>query len=1142
MNAFTSLILALAARATVHFQSVTDKLSPHDAVFSISEAGELKDTSLSAACRLHAASGSTSSSSSSVRRRRLGEITEDAEDVRALNDESEKPLPPLPSEQRQMKGRAASILSGADTNSVHPTNEAQDLVQSRPTSSKGHDREQSTSATIVPLILSHSLSTTPGYPHSVSSRPDQDGITARSNGPTSRDPYNMSLYDITPKVKLGPRPSVHSDRRPYKSGPFSRQSERRPVSSLPAGVRMAQRKSQSASIISRPQPQQSRFPISVPLPVRVLDNPDSIIPTPRRPLTSPSLPRPQSTSSSVSTVKLPARTPEKQKLMKALELRRRQMYMESQRTTEPHSGSEAKSSQISIAEIKNSEQHGLQHHENFVGPLTVEDGSGLGAKGYENQHIVLPREGDINGICEDETTNDSVPPQGQRDKMHISQDVPPRASLSEDHDGTTTTDPLVIAEQSVTQTDLPDNTSVAREFTSDDAASPPSNGPEEDLKVVVDSEANTEFTRARKDTSPLSSINSLEPASTLASSFSEETHHQTSGAMENGLLADAAHAAKAIVSNSEAPNNELSDKQSPTNRLETCDAILSDNGLIGDGISFDGKSVKTVSIAPGTSFRTYNEAMVGSAQSHISSAPSMDNPRLNIADFSEHGADINLTSVVQLSSIPIDQDNSASIEALPSGAQSDLISTERNGAHARSKEQRRVVISPIQTDINTDNSDDNLLSDDSLMDELNSATVQEAKPVSVGKSPLTSFSKTVNGYQSNSNLDRRAVSSPMPKQSQPSTVAILARGTERSKPGLLPLDSEEIQGTMATIKTVNVSSGISQRIKALERVSSQSSRLNSPPRSTPPKVISPSFSTMRKSSLQSASRPSPAKSQGQDEVASICAENTSSVAQPYESDDIGRSSLSRKNVAQQTEQSSDPVKGRILRDIKIFHAQAEQADQPANDLISLSLYQSCSVIDHQKTLSQTAPSMDDSIKPEGASSTATIAPPQTPSSSPVKDSRRPSLGSTRSTSSRDRVYTKSPPPSSDSSSSGMVNSEESRESKRDSKKGSRKSRIFRRMSSISNTSRRSLVHSLSPTVKEEDPGVTPPSTKVKRVSVDVGEINVQFPDNLVRRHHQHLAAHLPLMKALCKALEETTFKVGFSRLCYPNSIEDRRCK
>ncbi|KAG7290754.1 hypothetical protein NEMBOFW57_000757 [Staphylotrichum longicolle] len=94
----------IQARVTVHFNAVCDRFSPSDTTFSIADAKELKDTKLSAACSLHAASGSTSSSTSSLRRRRLMEITEEEEEEererkrQSVVKEEERPKTPTASE------------------------------------------------------------------------------------------------------------------------------------------------------------------------------------------------------------------------------------------------------------------------------------------------------------------------------------------------------------------------------------------------------------------------------------------------------------------------------------------------------------------------------------------------------------------------------------------------------------------------------------------------------------------------------------------------------------------------------------------------------------------------------------------------------------------------------------------------------------------------------------------------------------------------------------------------------------------------------------------------------------------------------------------------------------------------------------
>lgn len=68
------------ARSAVHYSAVCERFSPYDASLDIATAKELTDSKLSAACSLHAASASSSSSSNSLRRRRLNEIAEEEEE------------------------------------------------------------------------------------------------------------------------------------------------------------------------------------------------------------------------------------------------------------------------------------------------------------------------------------------------------------------------------------------------------------------------------------------------------------------------------------------------------------------------------------------------------------------------------------------------------------------------------------------------------------------------------------------------------------------------------------------------------------------------------------------------------------------------------------------------------------------------------------------------------------------------------------------------------------------------------------------------------------------------------------------------------------------------------------------------------
>ena len=193
------------ARVTVHFSAVCDRFSPFDTEFSITAAKELKDTKLSAACSLHAASGSTSSSTSSLRRRRLMEIAEEEEEEererkrQSIVNEEDRPSSP----DRREDGLETPVKLDADL-ARHP--EASRFAdETEPPAFTGIDRPTSPTKSL-------------------------DDSAPRFSSQSSR----LDYYTYKPRVMLGPRPSVESGRPPSSAGT----SVNRPVSSIPVGFKL----------------------------------------------------------------------------------------------------------------------------------------------------------------------------------------------------------------------------------------------------------------------------------------------------------------------------------------------------------------------------------------------------------------------------------------------------------------------------------------------------------------------------------------------------------------------------------------------------------------------------------------------------------------------------------------------------------------------------------------------------------------------------------------------------------------------------------------------------------------------------------------------------------------------------------------
>ena len=291
-------------RLAVHFQSVTDKFTPHDTVISLTAPTDLTETSLASANLLHAASGSITSSNSSLRQKRLAEIAEDREDGTNNPQESkEEPIIPAVEDksevERREKEEYLAQLAKERANSVE---------KAEPSPGAQH-KSQTSVSTVAEVNRNFRGELDQSFPP-----PRKSSQSTRT---TIRDVDGSYLYK--PKVKLGPRPSLDLHGRPHTSGSHSRQTnDIRPISTLPAGVKLPARK--TASTLIRPKSSGARSLHSSEIPPMPLS---PLIMTPQSFLNSP--PGPMSPRSIYSLQpKSPGTTPEKQRLMKALEIRKKQ--------------------------------------------------------------------------------------------------------------------------------------------------------------------------------------------------------------------------------------------------------------------------------------------------------------------------------------------------------------------------------------------------------------------------------------------------------------------------------------------------------------------------------------------------------------------------------------------------------------------------------------------------------------------------------------------------------------------------------------------------------------------------------------------------------------------------------------------------
>jgi hypothetical protein len=381
-------------------------------------------------------------------------------------------------------------------------------------------------------------------------------------------------------------------------------------------------------------------------------------------------------------------------------------------------------------------------------------------------------------------------------------------------------------------------------------------------------------------------------------------------------------------------------------------------------------------------------------------------------------------------------------------------------------QRRKVRLEPIQVPTPDYSDDDNLLSDDSFMEELTSATVQEARPVSV-KSPNPADHTWKNS---------RAVSSPF---SMGSSSGMQALAVGRS------ISSSHSENGPATpvlmAKKINVSSGISSRIKALEKFSSrEGTPLGASPALGGPSATS-SFENLRKRA--SISVPS-----GNHDTAPASTMHSAHVPNGFSRAPSVNRHDRRVSVDVTRPANSVSVTARILRDADT--SPGSSGLEPSESDV-LNLKASPLTVEHETSeaplpqVSSIEPSnlpQDRSMSMSSTTSSrqATSRPGSRPGSRPAS---RPSLNSRSRTD--DSIQSASPTP--------------------EDKKASRTSRLMRRMSSITSNSRRSIIGALSSPVKEEYvPARTNGSSKApgstsSRTSepIDIGEVNVQFPETLL---------------------------------------------
>lgn len=412
--------------------------------------------------------------------------------------------------------------------------------------------------------------------------------------------------------------------------------------------------------------------------------------------------------------------------------------------------------------------------------------------------------------------------------------------------------------------------------------------------------------------------------------------------------------------------------------------------------------------------------------------------------------------------------------------------------------RRHGLIEPIRRVSSAENSDDQFLSDDSFMEELKTATVQEAKPIRVSRSPIAlEFPRPKSEHKVELVTNPRSVSSPIDladaEDRKTPSPPLLTLQAPRTVSGSQPRSVSPAGTSPPMLKKPGVSTGISQRIKALEtlssRPSSPSQMLRSP--ANPPPALG-SLET-RKSSLHSRPGTSdrPASCQSLSPTPAFDLSSPKLIAPKPYSQFVSVSVASKPS----SRPESISVTAKIVRD------ERNQTPEVPLDLSQphiMNLHHSPLKVEHHTSESMPPPPRKPPIKRHttapSTSSTSTDYKRESFLNSPRRDSIH--SGSNGSRRGSDVALSRS---ASEISLSGI-----SPDGRIEEKKESRKSRLLKRMSSISSASRRSIATALSPAPTREQPIAEQPEPIQHAGSpptraTDLGDVNIQFPDTLVSR-------------------------------------------
>ncbi|KAK1634781.1 hypothetical protein BDP81DRAFT_396036 [Colletotrichum phormii] len=951
------------ARVTVHFNAVCERFAPYNTDFSIASAKELKDTKLSAACSLHAASGSTSSSTSSLRRRRLMEIAEEEEE-----------------EQRASKRKSTGPDNLVEDATEDSTETPKSPIEGPPVT---------LNADLANSPEESKFSTSLEPPEFVGARPPSPSKSVDEGRRMSSQSLRPELYPSSsytygkPRVKLAPRPSLDVAGR-ARTGTAAVGAAFRPISQMPSGFKLFSKGSKKGkSKENTLDPAEPAHPdetteislaaTSIPLPD---GDPISQVDEPVRPHTSSGRPTTSSGASIKSTMPsfttLSAKqvmTPEKARLMKAMQLREKKKKTNQQPAFAPVVDAPA-------GEVASEKVQPFQHIEEITEQTLATEADDddrerrLSVSKADSGIVVDASSVSVHtDVASEFTQSDSHPASPIIASSEPDQSTK-ASSLSESTEETVKELEEEELDADINMVELhvevEPEVEVEQAPVPEEAAAPESNEPEVDVSEKADdAEPVVEPTPAIQDevidSSETAPIEVPEPMEAIpADENSTEDKNETPPT-----------AATQELATEQAETYGLA--QPMEQQIETEKVAVKAQQPKSPTFSLPISKFSTSPTQPKAPVEStkpepldVSDTVSVPAEVSPKSPLSPSSPGLRVPRSKFSTQDLRSAATVEVPTI-VPPEEQALTEPLPTAVEeNDSVVEEAPAASEACK--RRSLVEPIRTDLEVPEkrADDDISDDEDLLDELHSATVEQAQHITVSKSPITPVfpSPTLqNASRPTSRGVVRTISNPVRGLTAADVAQAQSQRSISSGAAFLhKITQQQGNNHLKPNQPNKIGSSISQRIKALEKLSAHAPGVVEADTSSSLKAPRPSsaFFAVKRGSVRDPPSRSPSvvdrtrpSTRGASPVPPIM---TESLESSPETAGRGRSGSMANRLSMFEMPGSNPPRGRpesisvtarIIRD----PSQAGKAPEPPknpSEFERLDLKVSPLVVDHQK--------------------------------------------------------------------------------------------------------------------------------------------------------------------------------------------------